>query len=134
MEKLPVEVEAAAFDAIRHVTDLGIVVVEAAGNGGHDLDAYLDGKNRHVLDRSSIDFRDSGAIMVGAATSTIPHSRLDFSNHGSRIDCYGWGADIDTTGDGWQGASTTAYTTGFGGASGASPIGCGNRQKRVKIL
>ncbi len=125
LANLPVEVEAAVFDAIRKVVDDGIVVVEAAGNGGNDLDAYRDAANRAVLNRGSADFRDSGAIMVGAASSTAPHARLDFSNHGSRIDCYGWGENIDTTGDGWQGTSTTVYTTGFGGTSGASPIVAG---------
>lgn len=119
---LPVEVHQAEFDAIRLATALGIVVVEAAGNGGNDLDAYTDGAGRRVLDRSDTDFRDSGAIMVGAASSTTPHVRLGFSNHGSRIDCYAWGENIDTTGDGWQGSSLTAYTTNFGGTSGASPI------------
>jgi Subtilase family len=75
-----------------------------------------------VLRVDDADYRDSGAIMVGAATSAAPHSRLGFSNQGSRIDCYGWGQNIDTTGDGWTGTSTTVYTTSFGGTSGASPI------------
>lgn len=119
---LPVEVEDAVFDAIRDAVDAGIVVVEAGGNGSNDLDAYTDAAGRHILDRDDPDFRDSGAIMVGAGSSTAPHSRLSFSNHGSRIDCYGWGEGIDTTGDGWTGTSTTAYTGSFGGTSGASPI------------
>jgi hypothetical protein len=34
----PVEVEPAVFTAIRAVSDAGIVVVEAAGNGSIDLD------------------------------------------------------------------------------------------------
>jgi hypothetical protein len=125
VNKLPVEVEPAVFDAIRHVTDAGIIVVEAAGNGGHDLDTFVNAANRHVLNRGNAEFRDSGAIMVGAASSTAPHWRLGFSCHGSRIDCYGWGENINTTGDGWQGTSTTAYTTGFGGTSGASPMVAG---------
>ena len=122
---LPVEVETAVFDAIRHAVDAGIIVVEAAGNGSQDLDAFVDTNNRHVLDQASADFKDSGAIMVGAASSTVPHTRLGFSNFGSRIDCYGWGENIDTTGDGWQGNTTTAYTASFGGTSGASPIVAG---------
>ena len=125
LSNLPVEVEVAAFDAIRHAVDAGIVVIEAAGNGSHDLDGVVNTANRRVLDRDSADFRDSGAIMVGAASSTVPHSRLGFSNFGSRIDCYGWGENIDTTGDGWRGNTTTAYTSGFGGTSGASPIVAG---------
>ncbi len=36
---VPVEVEAAVFDAIRAAVDAGVVVVEAAGNGGNDLTA-----------------------------------------------------------------------------------------------
>ncbi len=119
---VPVEVEAAVFDAIRAAVDAGIVVVEAAGNGGNDLDNYTDASGRQVLNRASADFRDSGAIMVGAGSATAPHTRLGFSNHGSRIDCFGRGEGIVTTGDGWTGTSTTAYTTGFGGTSGASPI------------
>ena len=124
-QRLPVEVETAVFDAIRHVVDDGIIVIEAAGNGGHDLDAFVNTANRQVLNRNSNDFRDSGAIMVGAATSTAPHSRLNFSCHGSRIDCYGWGESIDTTGDGSTGNLTNTYTTGFSGTSGASPMVAG---------
>ncbi|MES2093348.1 MAG: S8 family peptidase [Actinomycetota bacterium] len=122
---LPVEVERAVFDAIVVATDAGITVIEAGGNGGNDLDAYTDAAGRHILDRSDPYFRDSGAIMVGAASSSIPHTRLGFSNYGSRIDCFGWGQGIDTTGDGWTGTSTTAYTGSFGGTSGASPIVAG---------
>jgi hypothetical protein len=122
---VPVEVEQAVYDAIRVATANGIVVVEAAGNGSVDLDLFQDASNRRILDRSSADFRDSRAIMVGAASAAAPHVRLGFSNFGSRIDCYGWGEQIDTTGDGWQGTSTTAYTSSFGGTSGASPIVAG---------
>jgi serine protease len=118
---LPVEIETAVYDAIRLATALGIVVVEAAGNGGTDLDTYTSG-GVQILNRASTGFRDSGAIMIGAASSAAPHTRLGFSNFGSRIDCYGWGQNVDTTGDGWQGTSTTAYTSFFGGTSSASPI------------
>jgi hypothetical protein len=118
---LPVEVELAVFDAIRLGTALGIVIVEAAGNGSNDLDTFTDGGGHQVLNRGSADFQDSGAIMVGAASSAAPHMRLGFSNYGSRIDCYAWGENIDTcTSDNMH--STTLYTVGFGGTSGASPI------------
>jgi hypothetical protein len=119
---VPVEAEPAVYDAIRLATALGIVVVEAAANGGNDLDAYTDGGN-HVMKRGDTAFKDSGAIMVGAASSTSPHSRLTFSNYGSRVDCYGWGENVDTTGNGTlYDTSTTTYTTGFNGTSSASPI------------
>jgi hypothetical protein len=119
---LPVEVYDDVFDAIRAAVDDGIIVVEAAGNGGVDLDDFRTTVGALVLNRTSADFRDSGAIMVGAASSSVPHVRSGFSNHGSRIDCFGWGDAIDTCGDGYTGTSTTAYTSAFGGTSGASPI------------
>ena len=119
---LPVEVEDVVFTAIRFATDSGIIVIEAGGNGTNDLDAFRDTNGRQVLNRASADFRDSGAIMVGAAAAGVPHGRLPFSNFGSRIDCYAWGEDIQTTGDGWTGNLTNTYTPQFGGTSGASPI------------
>ncbi len=121
LNNMPVEAESATFDAIRLATSLGIVVVEAGGNGSNDLDAFTIG-GQQILNRGSSSFKDSGAIMVGAASSTAPHSRLNFSNYGSRIDCYGWGQNIDTTGDGWMGTATNLYTGSFGGTSGASPM------------
>ena len=123
---LPVEVEQATFDAIQYATSNGIIVVEAGGNGSNDLDTYKDSNGKFILNRNSNDFRDSGAIMVGAANSSTPHTRSGFSNYGSRIDCYGWGDSIDTTGDGWTGNATNTYTTSFGGTSGASPIIAGS--------
>jgi hypothetical protein len=124
LTNMPVEAESATFDAIRLATSLGIVVVEAGGNGSNDLDTFTSG-GQQILNRASAAFRDSGAIVVAAASSASPHSRLSFSNYGSRIDCYGWGQNIDTTGDGWTGNTTTAYTSGFGGTSGATPIVAG---------
>jgi hypothetical protein len=124
-EDLPVEVETAVFDAIRYATEAGIIVIEPAGNGGHDLDEFRTGDDRAVLKRGSADFRDSGAIMVGAASAAVPHGRLDFSCHGSRVDCFAWGEAIFTTGDGWTGNARDTYTHGFGGTSGASPIVAG---------
>jgi hypothetical protein len=120
---LPVEVYQAEFDAIAAATAQGIIVVEAGANGSNDLDAFQDYLGRKVLNRSSADYRDSGAIMVGAASSTAPHSRMSFSNYGSRIDCFAWGQNVDTTGG--SGAGTTDYTSTFGGTSSASPIVAG---------
>jgi len=119
---MPCEAEPAVFDAIRLATALGVVVVEAAANGGNDLDAYADG-GAQVLNRASSSFKDSGAIMVGAGSSASPHTRLSFSNYGSRVDCYGWGQNVDTTGNGTlYDTSLTTYTTAFNGTSSASPI------------
>ncbi len=119
---VPVEVEQLVFDAIQTATSQGIVVIEAGANGSVDLDAFQDVNGKHILNRASPDFRDFGAIMVGAASSAAPHQRLGFSNFGSRIDCFAWGQNIDTCGDGWTGMGINIYTTSFGGTSGASPI------------
>jgi Subtilase family len=121
---VPVETESAVFDMVRLATALGIVTVEAAGNGNQNLDQYgISGKQ--VLNRSSHDFKDSGAIMVGAARSTSPHKiwslGAEASNYGSRVDCYAWGESVDTC---WTDSTGTQsqYTTGFNGTSSASAI------------
>jgi serine protease len=117
----PAETVQANFDAIRLATALGIVVVEAAGNGADDLDLFTDAGGHQILNRASVDFRDSGAIMVGAATSTVPHERDPDSNFGSRIDCYAWGDSVvSTTSD--IGGATDLYTSSFSNTSAASPI------------
>ena len=116
------------FAAIRYAVQRGIHIVEAAGNGGEDLD-HRDYKRRFCREH-----RDSGAIMVGAGASALqaqPRSRLSWSNYGSRLDVQGWGENIVTTG----GRScelyydlvdhpdpSRCYTQSFGGTSGASPI------------
>jgi len=118
---LPIETVDATFEAIRLATALGLVVIEAAGNGSVDLDAWTDASGFHSLQRGDPHFRDSGALMVGSCTAAVPHARWVSSNYGSRIDCYAWGEQIDTTSSNAAG-STTLYTTSFGGTSGASPI------------
>lgn len=136
----PVELEPANFDIIRLATALGIVVVEAAGNGSKVAGAF-DLKNRlfrstnqHILDRDSIEYRDSGAILVGAATKAYPHSRLTVgspacspigdpfspSNYGKRVDCYAWGQCVFTTGQ--ASGATNAYQPHYSSTSSASAI------------
>ena len=70
--KVPVEIEPAVFDVIRLATALGIVVVQAGGNGGVDLDTVVNPSGQQIFNRASADFQDSGAIIVGAASSTAP--------------------------------------------------------------
>ena len=133
--ELPVEVQEAEFIAIKRATDLGIVVVEAAGNRGDDFDQnggsplLFNWTNRQFsLNPSSPHFLDSGAIIVGAAGS---RTRGQNGNFGNRIDCYAWDDSIWTTGYkddttpkdalGNDTVDTKCYM-GFGGTSGASAI------------
>jgi len=128
----PVEIHEASFQAIRLATALGIIVIEPAGNGsteapaGNDLDELvIDGKD--LLNPHSDHFRDSGAIMVAAATHTVPHIRLAFSNYGRRVNCYAWGQSVLTAGSypHSPGIAINTYTSGFGGTSAAAAIVAG---------
>lgn len=118
---LPVEAELATWAAIWVGSLFGIVIIEAGANGSNDLDAFRHPTDGFILRRGHAQFRESGAILVGAASDTAPHSRLGFSNYGSRIDCYAWGQNIMTTGDGGSGTARNTYSN-FSGTSGASPI------------
>ncbi|WP_051287397.1 S8 family serine peptidase [Paenibacillus taiwanensis] len=118
---LPIETQPAEFDAIQYATSLGIVVVEAGANGGADLDQYKHWDNKYIFNRDLPDFKDSGAILVGAGSSTVPHYRLGFSSHGNRIDAYGIGENVATL-SATSTASTTGYTDYFNGTSSASPV------------
>jgi subtilisin family serine protease len=124
---LPVEYWDDVYAAIHAATTRGVVVVEAAGNGGEDLDHEIYGGK---LSRSG---RDSGAILVGAGGPPRPgfqdRARLDFSNYGSRVDVQGWGRRVTTLDYGdLQRCDDTGdrhYTGEFAGTSSASPIVAG---------
>src|ERR1051326_1268141 len=74
----PIEILDANFQAIRLATALGIIVIEAAGNGmnvtGNNLDLFMDGNAQNIFNRASACFKDSGAIIVAAASSEVPHT------------------------------------------------------------
>lgn len=112
-------------DAIRLASALGIIVCEAAGNGNVNLDTWMNGGGQTILNRASPAFEDSGAIMVGAAESWLPHDRDPNSCFGSRLDCYGWGDAVVTTGygtlDNGGGDDDAAYASGFSNTSAATP-------------
>lgn len=125
----PVETQDAIYSVIRLATALGIIVIEAGGNGnlngieGNDLSQFnLYGKK--ALDPGSLDFRDSGAILVAASSLTAPHQRISFSNYGDRINCFASGEYIVTAGNhpGYSGMVINMYTGKFGGTSSATAI------------
>jgi serine protease len=128
----PSEWVQSVFDATQVATLLGFVVVAAAGNGDVDLDMEA------CEQRFDRNFRDSGAIIVGAGGAGEPgfadRRRLDFSSYGSRVDLQGWGERVMTTGYGGNPIYRNPddeddwdfwYTRSFGGTSSASPIVAG---------
>ncbi len=119
----PVEVTDGAYESIRLATALGIAVIEAGGNGSYNLDDYANAAGERIFDRNGPGFRDSLAVMVGAADSGV-HARWQGSNYGSRIDCYGWGENVDTATTNEAG-TTSSYEPNFLATSAASAIVAG---------
>ncbi|MEW6745460.1 MAG: S8 family serine peptidase [Planctomycetota bacterium] len=107
------------YAAIKSAVGNGIHVVEAAGNGGLDLDQYTW-------------YGDSGAAIVGAggAYQLNPYEagdleRVSTSNYGVRVNLQGWGEDVYTTGYGdtyGSSNSNDAFTNTFAGTSSAAPM------------
>lgn len=116
----PVEWDGRAYRAITRAVDLGITVVEAAGNGALDLD--------HPQCSDLFDRRyDSGAIVVGAGTGP-DRGWYSLSSYGNRVDLQGWGRSVVTTGYGdlfGPPDSRQRYTLQFSGTSSASAIVAG---------
>lgn len=132
---LPVEVQPLTWKAIDKATRKGIVVVEPAGNGQHDLEAVAAHKLLTPAWNQSgvphLPIPDSGAIMVsGCTTGAVKHSRNLSENHGDRIDSYAYGDRVVTAGatDRWSSLDTSGtnpnkwYQRDFGGTSAAAAI------------
>jgi hypothetical protein len=134
------------FDAIRYAVSKGVIVVEAGGNGGQNLDDPIYNtrpvgfpatwRNPFNLANPS-----SGAVVVGAGMPPAgthgrnaepgwgdvyaDRGRCFFSNYGARVDAQGWGYEVTSTGYGdLQGGPDRNkwYTDQFSGTSSASPI------------
>ena len=123
---VPVEWIPSVYAAIKTAVGNGIIVVEAAGNGGENLDDgfYKTAKPGHTPFTAD---KDSGAIIVGSSNSpwtTDPRTRASSSTYGSTVDLHAWGMHLIAPGYGDyyddEGASLS-YTL-FGGTSGASPM------------
>ena len=123
---VPVEWNASTYAIIKTAVAAGITVVEAAGNGGEDLDDpfYQTAKPGHTPFTVA---NDSGAIIVGAANSPWTpdaRTRADTSTYGSTVDLHGWGMHLIAPGYGDyynEEGDFLSYTL-FGGTSGASPM------------
>ncbi len=116
-EYVPAEYDPTVFSIVKNGVDQGVIVVAAAGNGGQDLDSSLFASYRNR--------GNSGAIIVGAGTSSQSHDRLLFSTYGSRVDVQGWGQNVMTTGYGgvaMLGNDINQSYTLFSGTSSASPL------------
>jgi hypothetical protein len=133
------------FAAIAAATAKGIIVVEAAGNGGESLDdpVYNSGSNFPSWWNNpfAAGGGDSGAILVGAGCPPpgthgrtvdtcgfneiyVDRARCGFSNYGARVDCQAWGYEVTALGFGdlQNGITSRQYTNVFNGTSSASPI------------
>lgn len=114
----PAEINPLVWQITRVGTDRGVTIVAAAGNGNQNLDSgpYAEYRSRG----------DSGAIIVGAGSSSGSRSRLGFSTYGSRVNVQAWGQNVFTSGYGdfirVGGDELQSYTQFFSGTSSASPI------------
>jgi hypothetical protein len=131
--------------AIRFAVSKGVIVVEAGGNGGQNLDdpvydtpqAGFPPSWRNPFNPAN---PSSGAVVVGAGNPPAgthgrnahpvgepyaDRARCFFSNYGARVDAQGWGWEVTSTGYGdLQGGANRDlwYTDLFSGTSSASPI------------
>jgi hypothetical protein len=115
---LPFEFYQASFDATLTATANGMHMVVPAGNGDRSLD------DPALLGRFDRNFRDSGAIIVGASNGGLLE-KASYSNWGSRIDAHSWGDGVYACGYGTifypNNDPLQAYTASGTGTSSATP-------------
>jgi hypothetical protein len=96
---LPVEVESAMFAVIRAGVQAGYIIVEAAGNGSHDLNRITPANITHtsMTDSTkttenppidlSLNNKGTGSIVVGGRDNDLKINNT-ILNHGNRVDYY----------------------------------------------
>lgn len=113
------ESEPAYYDVIKALTDKGVHVIEAAGNGNVNLDSP------GFQGEFDVNVRDSGAILAGAFCAKNG-KKASFSTYGSRVTSSAWGCwDVVSTGYGdlyKNGGVNDSYTATFAGTSSSNPI------------
>jgi serine protease len=120
---VPVEWDPFVYNAIVTAVGNGIIVCEAAGNGGQNLDDPIFDTGHRPFKPGN----DSGAIIVGAGDSA-GRSRLGFSCYGYTVDLQGWGDSVVTTGYGdlySTDGTNLFFTSSFAGTSSATPVVAG---------
>ena len=104
---LPVEIEKPMFNVIQAGVKAGFVIIESAGNGGedgrligYDLDSTLLYSSLNASSTKGIknlNSESTGAIVVGAVSEALPYPKLPITNFGSRIDCFCFGDNSQTS-------------------------------------
>ena len=149
---IPIEYSPINYDVIRTLTASGVIVVEGGGNGEQNLDdeIYRTSPHRPFVVRNGVRLYDSGAIIVGAASSgttwanpsylsgpTNPLTPVGiprkYSSYGARIDVHAWGDGVVTSGGTGNGSADLYsdegpqlhYRKSFSGTSSASAIVAG---------
>lgn len=114
---VPAEYNALIWNLTKAASDLGIIIVAAAGNGNQDLD--------DPMYASYMNKGNSGAIIVGAGTPNVFHNKMWFSTYGSRVNLQGWGENVLSSGYGDYvtiGGDFNQQYTMFSGTSSATPV------------
>jgi len=114
---VPAEYSSPIWNLTKAASDLGIIIVAAAGNGDQNLD---DPMYAWYMNKGN-----SGAIIIGAGSPNIMHDKLWFSTYGSRVNLRGWGLSVLSSGYGDYttiGGDFNQQYTLFSGTSSATPI------------
>jgi hypothetical protein len=126
----PVEHNTAIRQTLFYVNYWGVTIILAAGNGGANLDQYLNAEDEQIYLPGGTGFVDTGSLYVGAGLyqpemdPANPWTRHAYSNYGRRVNCFAMGEKVATL---WTNGQTpeTGFTTDFKWTSSAAAIVAG---------